>query len=231
MCEGPEALKVSAWPQGMRWEPGAGCLEQALLATGLREEVPSGQGWGAQEGDQHGGDGRDGPGERTGGKAVRGGASGGTGWGRWPCAPSRLFGDGRSDSLPRGGKWSGRGTSQSHRVQQGEGGARGFECGLVTPQRFSTRGSRARSVSASWELRRCRRSGPAPLALSKTYCGRKSVGGSGGLCVLEPSRGFSGSLKCDTWSDTVLSAETRPGWPVPGTSEHGAVVSRGVLGQ
>lgn len=103
------------------------------------------------------------------------------------------------------------GASQSRRVRQGEGGARGFKRGLVTPRRFSTRGSQARSVSTSWELRRCRWSGPAPLALSKTYCGRRSVVGSGGLCVLEPSRGFSGSLECDTWSDTVLSGETRPG--------------------
>ena len=103
------------------------------------------------------------------------------------------------------------GASQNYRVRQEEGGARGFERGLVTPQRFSTQGSQARSVSTSWELRRCRLSGSAPPAPNKTYCGRKSVVGSGGLCALEPSWGFSGSLECDTWSDTVLSAETRPG--------------------
>ena len=61
------------------------------------------------------------------------------------------------------------GASQSHRVWQEEDWARGVKCGLVTPQRFSTQGSQARSVSTSWELRRCRLSGPAPPTPNKTY--------------------------------------------------------------
>ena len=56
------------------------------------------------------------------------------------------------------------GSSQSHRVWQEEDWARGFKCGLVTPQRFSTQGSQARSVhlcgaDALWAARPCRRVG------------------------------------------------------------------------
>ena len=136
---------MSTWLQGMRWELGAGCLEQPLLAAGLREEVPGDQGWGAQEGDQHGGDGH-GPGERIGGEAARGRASGGTGRGRWPCTPSRLFGEGHLDSLPCGGEWSGRGCLSELQGPAGGGWGEGLRAwasdtpavlhaGLPGPQR------------------------------------------------------------------------------------------------
>lgn len=130
----------------------------------------------------------DGPGERTGVEAVRGGASGGTGWGRGGHAPypahlGMAVGQPLVEANGRAG-----GASQSHRVLGVRGGARGFERGPVTPQRPSTQGSQARSVSTSWELRegvdgQDRLPGPEQDRLRQKVCG-----GSGGLCVPEPSR-------------------------------------------
>ena len=164
---------------------------------GLREEVLCGQGWGVQEGDQYRG-----PSERTGGEAARGEASGGRGLGRWLRARSRLFGEGGLDSLPRGGEWSGRGRLSETQGPAGRGWGGGLRAWAGDTPAVLRAGSR--SVSTSWELRRCRLSGPAPQppAPNKTCCGRKSAVGSGSLYVLEPSGGFSGPLECDTWSDT-----------------------------
>ena len=138
-CEGPEASKVSTWPQGMRWELGAGCLEQPLLATGLREEVPGDQGSGrrretsmevtamVQAREQAGRQ------REAGHLEVQAGAGG-----RAPH-PVCLGKSTRTASLVEANGRAG-GASQSHRVWQEEDGARGFKCGLVTPQRFSTQG-------------------------------------------------------------------------------------------
>lgn len=117
-------------------EKGAGCLEQPLLAAGLREEVLSGQGWG------HGREtSTEVQAREQAGRQREVGCLEVEVWAGGRAPHPVCLGKAARTASPVEANGQAGGASQRHRVRQEEGGTGGFDRGLATPQRFSTRGS------------------------------------------------------------------------------------------